>query len=102
MGRWRRNWALLMVSALHLCLSLAYSLANPPFEANDELAHYLYIRHLASQRRLPVQETPAGNDYQNHHPPLYYLLGALVSFWLDDSDLNAITERGNTFWGYDP
>jgi 4-amino-4-deoxy-L-arabinose transferase-like glycosyltransferase len=102
MGRWRRNWALLMVSALYLCLSLGYSLANPPFEANDELAHYLYIRHLTSQRRLPVQETPAGNDYQNHHPPLYYLLGALASFWVDDSDLTAITERGNPFWGYDP
>ena len=100
--RVRRNWALLTLLGLYLCLSLAYGLANPPFEGNDELAHYLYIRHLVTQRRLPVQETPALKDYQNHHPPLYYLLGAMASFWVDDGDLPAIVERGNPFWGYDP
>lgn len=98
--RW--NWALLAISGLYLCLSLAYSLANPPFEANDELAHYLYIRHLITQRRLPIQHIPAGRAYQNHHPPLYYVLGALASFWVNDTDLSAIIERGNPFWGYDP
>jgi 4-amino-4-deoxy-L-arabinose transferase-like glycosyltransferase len=98
----RHNWALLVVSGLYVCLSLAYSLANPPFEANDEVAHYLYIRHLIRQRRLPIQRIPAGKDYQNHHPPLYYLVGMLASFWVDDSDLASITERKNAFWGYDP
>lgn len=102
LARLRRNWALLAISGLYLCLSLAYGLANPPFEANDELAHYLYVRRLITQRRLPVQQIPAGQAYQNHHPPLYYLLGALVSFGVDDGDLGTIIERGNPFWGYDP
>ena len=93
---------MLILSGLYLCLSLAYGLANPPFEANDELAHYLYIRQLVIRRQLPVQQIPAGKDYQNHHPPLYYLLGSMVSFWVDDSDLATIIKRGNPFWGYDP
>lgn len=96
------DWALLAILGLYLSLSLAYSLADPPFEPSDELAHYLYIRHLVTEHRLPIQRVPAGRAYQNHHPPLYYLLGALVSFWVDDSDLEAIVERGNPFWGYDP
>lgn len=93
--RLRRNWALLAISGLYLCLSLA----APPFEPSDELAHYLYIRHLVTEHRLPVQRFPAGQASQNHHPPRYYLLGALASLWVDDGGLSAIIERQNPFWG---
>ena len=64
------------VLLLHLGLSLAYSVAVPLAEAPDELSHYDYCRIVAKERRLPAG-TEAGEAFQ---PPLYYLLGAALTW----------------------
>jgi 4-amino-4-deoxy-L-arabinose transferase-like glycosyltransferase len=46
----------------------------PDIGAPDERAHVNYIRHLLSERRFPVFRVGDGEGYENHQPPLYYLL----------------------------
>ena len=43
----------------------------------DETAHVLYVRHLLSERTLPIL-TSGGGNYEAHQPPLYYLTIAPV------------------------
>jgi 4-amino-4-deoxy-L-arabinose transferase-like glycosyltransferase len=66
-------------------LSLYYSVTTPLFEAPDEPAHFDYALYLARGRGLPIQsfEHDKVVVVQGHHPPLYYALGALLTFWID-------------------
>src|SRR5205823_7407462 len=64
----------------------AYSLATPPFEASDELWHYPFIKQIADGRGLPVQRPNAEENLarqEGGQPPLYYLIGAAATFWID-------------------
>ncbi|MBU0704212.1 MAG: glycosyltransferase family 39 protein, partial [Chloroflexi bacterium] len=70
-----------LVLIAYLALSLAYSLNSPLYEPTDELRHFRYVRHIAVYHSLPVQSADAPRA-QSHHPPLYYMLGALVSGWV--------------------
>lgn len=75
--------ALAAILAGHLLLGLGYGLAAPLLEAPDEPGHYFYVRHLLVYRQLPVQ----GAEFyapRAHHPPGYYLLGALLTAWVPD------------------
>jgi 4-amino-4-deoxy-L-arabinose transferase-like glycosyltransferase len=74
-----RHWAVCLVLCVYLLLATAYSLSSPIYEPTDELRHFRYVRHLIEYRSLPVQEADAPRA-QSHHPPLYYALGALVSW----------------------
>jgi 4-amino-4-deoxy-L-arabinose transferase-like glycosyltransferase len=65
----------------YLALAIGYSFANPLYESTDELRHFRYVRHLIVYRDLPVQQRGAPRA-QSHHPPLYYALGALSSWWV--------------------
>ena len=84
----------------------------PPFTGHDELAHFEYVRILASERRIPTLGTDAlpadlyefrryalqwsesnrytAPMYSSVHPPLYYL--AMVPFYNAAADLS-VTER---------
>ncbi len=85
-GPGRRFLALLLLT--YLVLGVCYSLDTPIFEASDEIWHYGVVRELVLNRRLPVQqpgvETPWAQE--GHQPPLYYVLAALLTGWLDTSD----------------
>ncbi len=96
----KRNFYIALIIAVFVGLGIAYSIADPLFEPSDEAAHYLYIRHLIDERSLPIQRRDAGEEYQNHHPPLYYALGALATFWVKDDDLPFILSQRNPYWGY--
>jgi len=96
----RENWPLVLILLAYLALGMAYSVADPLFELSDEAAHYLYIRHLIRERSLPIQQKNAGDEYQNHHPPLYYVIGALATFWVRDDDLPHLLSQHNPYWGY--
>jgi 4-amino-4-deoxy-L-arabinose transferase-like glycosyltransferase len=74
--------ALLVAFAL---VSLVYSLTTPLVEAPDEPAHVDYMLYLARGNGLPVQsfEHDKVKVIQGHHPPLYYALGAALTFWID-------------------
>ncbi|MGD2144011.1 MAG: glycosyltransferase family 39 protein [Anaerolineae bacterium] len=88
--------AVVLIVVLYLALGAAYSVVNPVFESPDESLNYANIRFLVERRRLPVldREEPS----KAHHPPLYYVLGALLTRWVPNDHFDAITERVNPFW----
>ena len=67
---------------------LIYDQATPIFEASDEAWHYGVVRELASGRGLPLQRVGELTTYRQEgsQPPLYYALGAALTFWVDDAD----------------
>jgi len=88
----RRLLALILI--LNVLLGFTYALVTPPFEASDELWHYPMIRHLADGNPLPVQvfdPALAGPwNQEASQPPLYYYLGAALTFWIDQSDMERV------------
>ncbi len=70
-----------MVLVAGLAVRLAYVFMTPIFYAPDEQSHFNYIKHLAEKKSFPVQTSQLGdesNDWENHQPPLYYLVAATV------------------------
>jgi hypothetical protein len=53
----------------------------PIYEGPDERSHFLYIRYLQLYHVLPVQ-TLVRDSARAHHPPAYFLLGALATGWI--------------------
>ncbi len=78
--------ALAAILAAFAALALGFNLAVPLGEAPDEPSHLQMVLFLRQQRRLPALP-PAGvadapdlaAGPQAKHPPLYYLIGALLS-----------------------
>ena len=88
-----RRW-LTLILILFLLLGTVYAVVTPAFEASDELWHYPMIRHLADGNPLPVQvfdPALAGPWKQEaSQPPLYYYLGAALTFWIETSDMEEV------------
>ncbi len=75
------------ILVVHLGLGVFYSMAVPIWEAYDETGHYAFVRHLATERYLPAPGQKVTEKFdESHQPPLYYILGALATFWIDTSD----------------
>ncbi|MBN1964992.1 MAG: glycosyltransferase family 39 protein [Anaerolineae bacterium] len=93
--------ALLAIVIAYVVLAVLYATQTPPWQVPDEPAHYNYVRQLAEGVGLPVLEAPdwdldylgeltgSGFDpqvladlpavqYEDHQPPLFYLLAAPV------------------------
>jgi len=73
---------------LYLVLSFLYGQATPPMEGPDESGHMAFIFRLHQQRTLPVAcaEDPRPTRTQEFtQPPLYYVLGALLTAPIDTS-----------------
>lgn len=106
------RFLLALILSLNLLLGFTYALVTPAFEASDELWHYPMVQHLAGGNPLPVQvfdPALAGPwNQEASQPPLYYYLGAALTFWIDQSDMaevrrlnphvdnGVITSDGNT------
>ena len=111
------GWALIshhrlivVIMALFLVLSTIYSVVTPIFEASDELWHYPMVKYIADHWSLPVQDPQNVGPWRQEgsQPPLYYIIGALATAWIDTSDMEEvrwlnphvdnglITEDGNT------
>ena len=80
-------------------LSFASSVINPLFESTDELRHYRFVQHIVQLKRLPVQGE-SGCSAQGHHPPLFYTLGALATFWIETGKPVCTQLEDNPFWQY--
>jgi 4-amino-4-deoxy-L-arabinose transferase-like glycosyltransferase len=101
-----------VIVAAYLAIASQYAARTPDWQAPDEPAHYNYVRQIADDQRLPVLRMgdwqqayqdelkargfdPALLDrldtvqYEDHQPPLYYLLQAPV-YVLTDGDLLAL------------
>jgi 4-amino-4-deoxy-L-arabinose transferase-like glycosyltransferase len=89
----------IIILIAHLVLALAYSLASPIYEPTDELRHFRYVRHILVYHELPVQSAE-GPRAQSHHPPLYYGLGALSSWWVEVKRDVYYEPATNPFWAY--
>jgi len=89
----KTRWPFVLLLALNVALSVAFSFVNPLYESTDELHNYRYVRYMLAQGRLPVLELdPDWPRIQAHHPPLYYLLCAAATFWI----------KPDTLWNYEP
>ena len=106
----KRTWPLIAILIAYLTVGILYAVYTPDWQVPDEPAHYNYVRALVETRRLPVME-PGDYDqrylerltsegfpehlpvdavtYEDHQPPLYYLLVAPI-FWLSDGSLLAL------------
>ena len=70
-------------------LAIGYSVAIPSGEGVDEAAHFDYVRYVKERLALPIQPMTREQGvevWMGHHPPLYYVLGALAISWIDTSD----------------
>lgn len=83
---------LALLIAAHVLIGLMYLWATPVFEAPDEGYHTAVIRWIAQGRGLPVQQVDAEQDYaqEGSQPPLYYLLGAGLTAWVDTADWDQV------------
>jgi hypothetical protein len=81
-------WLILILGAF-IALGVTYSIITPIFEAGDEIWHYPFVQHLAMGNGLPIQDPNVETLWKQEggQPPLYYALGALVTFWIDTRDL---------------
>ncbi len=72
------------VLLLYLALAITYSVVVPIGRGADEWAHYWYAGFITEHGRLPANPTErevAG--YKSDWPPLYHLLAAGVTGWVD-------------------
>src|SRR5712692_6001588 len=74
-----RPWHLI---AVFLVLGAWTSVVVPLGEGPDELPHFTVTRYIIQHGRLP--DTAA--EHESFQPPLYYLLSAALTFWIDTSD----------------
>jgi 4-amino-4-deoxy-L-arabinose transferase-like glycosyltransferase len=98
MGERMARCMLSLIVGCYLILGVAYSLVNPVFESPDEALNYENIRFFIQERSLPVLQPDEVS--KAHHPPLYYVLGALATFWVPNDHFDAIVARENPFWAY--
>ncbi|NLX11560.1 MAG: phospholipid carrier-dependent glycosyltransferase [Chloroflexi bacterium] len=89
----RHRLGLALILAGFLVLATVYSLVTPLFEASDELWHYPMVKYLADHNfSLPVQDPATETAWRQEggQPPLYYMIGALATSWIDTSDLDEV------------
>ncbi|MCL5952581.1 MAG: hypothetical protein M1132_12830 [Chloroflexi bacterium] len=70
-------WILIGVFVM---VGAAYSVVVPLGEAPDEVSHWAYVQYLAAYQHLPSPEGAVLGE--SHQPPLYYVAGALATFWI--------------------
>ncbi len=95
----KRDRSCLLLSAvllIYVLLAAWYSLTIPLGEAPDEVPHFTYMRYLAQEGRLPSTE----EEHEAFQPPLYYALGAALTFWIEDEPEAPFAVRANAH--YDP
>ena len=92
------------VALIFVALALWYNVVLPIGESDNESSHYRYIQYIKTEHQLPPVpyvwpvastqdqcEIALGGDAQDpehqfRQPPLYYVLSALATAWLDTSD----------------
>lgn len=80
---------LLSILLVYAVLGIFYMLATPPLESSDEYKHYPVVQFIETEGHLPVlnPENPGRWLQEGVQPPLYYLLMAGLTIWIDTSDL---------------
>lgn len=83
--------AIYVLVALFVLLGTLYSVTTPIFEAGDELWHYPHVQLIATGHGLPVQDPTQKQlwEQEGGQPPLFYVLSAALTFWIDTGDMQA-------------
>ena len=92
------KWAIRFIIGLYLILGVAYSIVNPILESPDEILNYKNIRFIAEHRSLPVIQPDELS--KAHHPPLYYVIGAILVGGIPAENLDDLAANVNPFWAY--
>jgi len=83
--KWSKdNQKLILILILYLIFATTYSIVVPIGRGADEWAHYWYAEFIAQHGRLPAnpaERKAAG--YKADWPPLYHLLAAGVTAWVE-------------------
>lgn len=85
--RWPPH-SLPVLLVVFVLLGLAFNLTVPLGEAPDEVSHYAYVQYLVEHHHLPKPEGAVLGEA--HQPPLYYLIGALLTSWIPQQDFQTI------------
>ncbi len=106
----RQFWPAAAILIVFLVVGILYAVYTPRWQAPDEPAHYNYIRALATGEGFPILETGDYNqaylsrltsegfppelsvatlEYEDHQPPLYYLLATPI-YWLSSGSVIAL------------
>lgn len=90
----KHRFAVVIVASFAI-LATIYSIVTPIFEASDEFLHYPLVEHLATEHTLPVQVPGVRTlwDQEGSQPPLYYGISAVLTSWIDTSDLEDVLWR---------
>ncbi len=95
------HFCLLFICAAYLVVAALFAVYTPPWQSPDEPAHYNYVAQVAERGCCPVIEMDDWNlaylsqltsqrfalelldnlgalQYEDHQPPLYYLLASVV------------------------
>ena len=83
-----QRYGLTVIVIAFIGLGLMYDVTVPFFEKPDELKHFAVIQHIQDQWQLPVVEAGVYKpwDQEGTQPPLYHMLAAGLTAWLDLSD----------------
>ncbi len=83
-----RRYGLAVILIFYVALSLLYDVTVPLFEKPDELKHFAVIQHIQSTHQLPVVQADIYHpwDQEGTQPPLYHILSAAASAWLNLDD----------------
>ena len=77
----------ILILVAHLALGVLYSVVVPIWEAHDEWGHYAFVRYLATERAFPPPGAKLVERYdESVQPPLYYMLSALATLWINTDD----------------
>ena len=90
---------IIIILLAFILLAVTASVINPLHEATDELRHYRFVRKIAQEGSLPIQGED-GCSAQGHHPPLFYSVAALFTFWVDTGQEVCSGPEDNPFWAY--
>jgi len=89
-----RHWKLVLILVLFIALGTLYSVITPLFETPDEVWHYLYVKHIADGKGLPVYHEGVTFPMRQEasQPPLYYLMNGWATAWIDTSDVEKVVQ----------
>jgi 4-amino-4-deoxy-L-arabinose transferase-like glycosyltransferase len=89
----KQRQILTFILAAYVILAVIYSMVTPIFEASDELWHYPMVKYLADHGlALPPQDpaNPGPWRQEGSQPPLYYMIGAILTGGIDTSDMEFV------------
>jgi hypothetical protein len=89
-----KNRSLTILLLAYVMLAGIYSVVTPIFEASDEVWHYPMVKYVADHAAIPVQTPGVATAWRQEgsQPPLYYMLAAALTFWIDTSDLDRMRQ----------